>query len=115
MSDEHGGNPDGGSGMDRRAFIRKMAVAGFAVPAVVTLADEGTAMARVRPRPWRWMPWPWWPWGWPTTTCRPTTTAAPITTPPITTTPAITTTPPITTTPAITPTPAIPTTPAITT
>lgn len=59
MSDKRGGNPEGGPGMERRAFIKKMAVAGFAVPAVVTLADEGTAFARPRP------PGP----------CRPTTNA----------------------------------------
>jgi hypothetical protein len=90
VSNEHGEDPQARSGMGRRAFIQKMAVAGFAVPAIVTLADEGTALAGCKPTTTR-------P---PRTTCPPKTTAPPKTTPPPTTTAAPTTTPAQTTTPA---------------
>lgn len=39
MSDDHRGGPQGGSDLGRRAFIQRMAVAGFAVPAIVTVVD----------------------------------------------------------------------------
>jgi hypothetical protein len=90
VSDERGEDPQARSGMGRRAFIQKMAVAGFAVPAVVTLADQGTALAGCKPTTTR-------P---PRTTCPPTTTPAPTTTVAVTTTPAPTTTVAVTTTPA---------------
>jgi hypothetical protein len=98
VSNERGEDPQARSGMGRRAFIQKMAAAGFVVPAVVTLADQGTALANCKPTTTR-------P---PHTTCPPKTTPAPTTTAAPTTTPALTTTPAPTTTPALTTTTAVP-------
>jgi hypothetical protein len=66
MSDEQTGDSRGGLG--RRAFLQRMAVAGFAVPAIVTLGDVTAANASCRPP------------HHPTTTAAPTTTPAPTTT-----------------------------------
>jgi hypothetical protein len=49
MSDERIGDPKDGSGLGRRAFIQRMAVAGFVVPAIVTLTDATAGAAHASP------------------------------------------------------------------
>jgi hypothetical protein len=95
MSDERIGDPHNRSGLGRRAFIQRMAVAGFALPAIVTVTDATGAAASCRPTTTHRPTTPR-----PTTTSHPTTTPAPTTTlaGPTTTAAAPTTTPAPTTT-----------------